>query len=253
MPNPGRAHSALSATSPLATVRSPGVRALAITPEGLAHSHSESLRWVDAVLQGLQDSRLDEPSLALQIRDKTASPEQFKQMARWIHGACANWKGKIVLNGGSRQMHHLARELGLAGVHLRSDELMEAELLDTRPEPAGSSPASSSSDVLIGASCHSLEELLAAQAAEAHYAVIGPIFATPSKRRYGSALGTEIIEQATTLAELEALALLALGGIDSDTASLALAAGADGLAAIRSFTTASGTTQICNLVADAQS
>ena len=45
-------------------------------------------------------------------------------------------------------------------------------------------------EFVVGVSCHSLEEALAAQAAGADYILLGPIFATPSKLPYGPPLGT---------------------------------------------------------------
>ncbi|PAM39185.1 DNA mismatch repair protein MutT, partial [Acinetobacter baumannii] len=61
----------------------------------------------------------------------------------------------------------LARNLGV-GVHLGSEQLQS---LQERPLPAGQ---------LVAASCHDLEQLLAAQRLGCDFAVLGPVQATAS-------------------------------------------------------------------------
>jgi thiamine-phosphate pyrophosphorylase len=84
----------------------------------------------------------------------------------------------------------------------------------------------------VGASCHSLEEAVAAQAAGADYLLLGPIFATPSKLPYGPPLGitklAEVTQQVT-------IPVFALGGITPDRVAACLASGAVGIAGIRIF------------------
>ena len=62
--------------------------------------------------------------------------------------------------------------------------------LGTRSMPADLVRRLAPRDFVVGVSCHSLEEALAAQAAGADYILLGPIFATPSKLRYGPPLGS---------------------------------------------------------------
>ncbi len=202
------------------------------------------------MLTGIADSRLAMNAVAIQIRDRRADRQQLTELALVLKAACAPTKVRLVLNGDRA----LASDLSLHGVHLTSAQLRRLHQPDqpdqpNQPDhPAESNPAHSCP--LLGASCHSFEELLLAEAAGAQYAVLGPIFDTPSKRPYGAPLGVRAIELAQGRPEQLKLFVLALGGINIDTGTQALTAGADGLAAIRSFTTSTCTTQLCNLVAD---
>lgn len=92
-------------------------------------------------------------------------------------------------------------------------------------------------DFLIGVSTHTLSEAEAARRGGADFATFGPIFDTPSKRAFGPPVGlARLSEAARTLAPFP---LLALGGITHENAPEALAAGAQGIAAIRMFSDAS--------------
>jgi len=82
---------------------------------------------------------------------------------------------------------------------------------------------------LIGVSAHAPREVAAAAAAGADFAVLGPIFETPSKRAYGAPLGTAALAAAHAAARLP---LFGIGGIDAERAA-AVRANADGIAVIR--------------------
>ncbi|HUP22118.1 MAG TPA: thiamine phosphate synthase [Thermoanaerobaculia bacterium] len=85
--------------------------------------------------------------------------------------------------------------------------------------------------LLVGVSTHSAEEVSAAFAEGADYVTFGPVFATPSKLRYGPPLGLERLAEVSVLG----LPVLALGGVDAQRALTALSAGAHGVAGIRCF------------------
>jgi thiamine-phosphate pyrophosphorylase len=85
---------------------------------------------------------------------------------------------------------------------------------------------------VIGVSCHSLEEAIAAESGGADYLVLGPVFETPSKLGYGPPLGLEKLCNVTSRIRIP---VLALGGITVDRVRLCLEAGASGIAGIRIF------------------
>jgi thiamine-phosphate pyrophosphorylase len=85
---------------------------------------------------------------------------------------------------------------------------------------------------VIGVSCHSLGEAMAAESGGADYLVLGPVFETPSKLGYGPPLGLEKLRNITSRIRIP---VLALGGITVDRIRPCLEAGASGIAGIRIF------------------
>jgi thiamine-phosphate pyrophosphorylase len=88
------------------------------------------------------------------------------------------------------------------------------------------------SSFIIGASCHSLDEAMAAESGGADYLVLGPIFETPSKLECGPPLGLEKLRNVTSRLKIP---VLALGGITVARVRPCLEAGACGIAGIRIF------------------
>jgi thiamine-phosphate pyrophosphorylase len=87
-------------------------------------------------------------------------------------------------------------------------------------------------EFLVGVSCHSLEEALAAQAAGADYLLLGPVFETPSKVQYGPPLGVTKLRE---VASQVTVPVFALGGITVERVGICLESGAAGIAGIRIF------------------
>ena len=110
---------------------------------------------------------------------------------------------------------------GADGVHLGGQSMPVQVARQVAPRP-----------FLIGASCHSLREAMAAEAGGADYLVLGPIFETPSKLAYGPPLG---LEELRNVASQIRIPVLALGGITVGRIGPCLEAGASGIAGIRIF------------------
>ena len=85
-------------------------------------------------------------------------------------------------------------------------------------------------EVWIGCSTHAPDEAARAAADGADYVVLGPIYATPSKQRYGAPLGVEALARTRI-----AVPLIAIGGITADRAGEVCDAGARGVAVIRTI------------------
>ncbi len=100
---------------------------------------------------------------------------------------------------------------------------------------------------LIGVSTHAPEEVAAAQGAGADYAVLGPLFDTPSKRAFGAALGLDALRRARAASTLP---LFGIGGIEAANAAAVREAGADGVAVIRAVLAAADPAAAAAALAD---
>jgi len=154
----------------------------------------------------------------LQIREKDLPARELITIVRSAVEAARGRSTRIVVN----DRLDVALGLGAAGVHLGIQSLpapIVREIVSPR--------------FLVGVSCHSLEEALAA-AARADYILLGPIFETPSKLQYGSPLGLAKLRE---VAAQVSVPILALGGITVERARACLEAGAAGIAGISIFQT----------------
>ena len=115
----------------------------------------------------------------------------------------------------------VALAAGAKGVHLGTQSMPVQVVRRLAPRP-----------FVIGVSCHSLGEAMAAESGGADYLVLGPIFETPSKLGYGPPLGLEMLRSVTSRIRIP---VLALGGITVERIRPCREAGASGIAGIRIF------------------
>ncbi|MCK6557510.1 thiamine phosphate synthase, partial [Candidatus Binatia bacterium] len=80
--------------------------------------------------------------------------------------------------------------------------------------------------LLVGASVHSLDEAVAAEKAGADWVTFGPVYDTPSKRRYGPPQGLAALER---VAGALRVPVVAIGGITPERVREVRAAGARGV------------------------
>jgi thiamine-phosphate pyrophosphorylase len=154
----------------------------------------------------------------IQIREKDMATRPLSELARAAAAFACGSRSRVVLN----DRLDVALTIGAQGVHL-GGQSMPAEEVRTAVTP----------DFWIGASCHSAEDVRAAEEAGADYALLGPIFETPSKRIYGPPLGLGVLERAAQC--VRRMPVLALGGITVERAAECTAAGAAGIAGITMF------------------
>jgi thiamine-phosphate pyrophosphorylase len=164
----------------------------------------------------------------LSARDLTWLTSQILSPARGGHDLAGtrNHGARIIVN--DRLDVALAERAG--GVHLGESSLpvIDAKRLAIM--------RGVSDDFLVGVSCHSLEAAKFAEREGADYLFFGPIFATPSKVRFGAPQG---LERLAVVCDSVSIPVIAIGAITLENASTCLAAGAAGIAAIRLFQQAS--------------
>lgn len=158
----------------------------------------------------------------VQIREKDWPTRELLALVHEAVARAAGQTTRILVN----DRLDAALAAGAHGVHLGSESMPVKEVVrwcrkSHLPE-----------NFLIGASCHSVQEVAAAEQDGASYAILGPVFATPSKERFGPPLGVQVLAEACRAVKIP---VLAIGGVTVENARACFEAGAAGLAAIRLF------------------
>lgn len=153
----------------------------------------------------------------IQLREKDLPCRELFGLAKSAVATSQGSKTRIVVN----DRLDVAMAAGAHGVHLGGQSASPQAVRRHVDK-----------DFLVGVSCHSMEESLKAEAGGADYVLLGPIFDTPSKRRFGPPLGLNNLSE---VAKRTRIPVLALGGITVERVSLCVEAGASGIAAIRLF------------------
>jgi thiamine-phosphate pyrophosphorylase len=124
----------------------------------------------------------------------------------------------------------VARASGADGLHLPADSL-----------PVAAVRGWVGPSWMVGASCHNALEVERAAADGADYALLGPVFATPSKPG-AQPLG---LQRLAEICGRVSIPVFALGGVDLGNAGDCVAAGARGVAGIRLFQQAADLEAVC--------
>ena len=145
----------------------------------------------------------------VQIREKDLAARDLFQFTLAVMEARAQDPNiqahpKILINTRA----DIAKATGADGVHLPS-----------------TAPRETLPGLLVGRSCHTLQDV---QTAQADLVTFGPVFPSPGK---GPATGLELLAQACRIRK----SVYALGGITWENAAACMQAGATGIAGIRLF------------------
>jgi thiamine-phosphate pyrophosphorylase len=166
----------------------------------------------------------------IQIREKDLSARELlavtREAVKVAHGSAT----RIIVN----DRLDVALAAGAGGVHLGETSMTVAAVNGWRSE-------SNLRGFLIGASCHSVETVRAAERDGADYVIFGPVFSTPSKEKFGAPQGINLLAEASKAVKIP---VLAIGGISEENARGCFDAGAAGIAAIRMFSGESNLTRL---------
>jgi thiamine-phosphate pyrophosphorylase len=151
---------------------------------------------------------------AVQLREKDLGTRPLLKLAAELLSLTRKHGGLLFIN----DRVDLVMALGADGVHLRSDSM-----------PVQAARRVLGPTRLIGASVHSVEEVLKAETEGADFVVLGPIYDTPSKRLHGDPIGLHLLEEASQQSHIP---IFAVGGISLPRVQDVRRVGARGVALI---------------------
>jgi len=151
----------------------------------------------------------------IQLREKIASPFQFFAQAEAAVRAARELGAKIIIN----DRVDIALAVKADGVHLGQEDL-----------PPDAARRILGSEAIIGYSTHTLKQARLAAQMPVDYVAIGPIFDTTTKQSTNATVGLEGLVRVREA--LDAMPLVAIGGITSENIGAVLKSGADVVALI---------------------
>jgi thiamine-phosphate pyrophosphorylase len=151
---------------------------------------------------------------SVQVREKDLGAHDLAALCRRVLAALAPTSCLLVVN----DRVDVALAVGAGGVQRTSTSLT---VRDIKGIVKG--------ELRVGASVHSLEESIEAEAAGADWVTFGPVYDTPSKRPWGAPQGLAALER---VAGAVRIPVVAIGGITPERVGEVRTAGAHGVAAI---------------------
>ena len=157
---------------------------------------------------------------AVQVREKDLSAAELAALCRRLREPTRERSALLIVNDRA----DVALAVGADAVQRTHSSLAVAEIREIVDKR-----------LRIGASTHAPEEALAAEAEGADWIVFGPVYDTPSKRRYGAPQGLRALE---AVAAAGRIPVIAIGGIVPERVPEVRRAGARGVAVISALLTA---------------
>ena len=190
----------------------PDFRLYLITDRKLFGSADELLQTIDKALAG--------GVRAVQLREKDLDTRLLLALAYSMRKMTKRYGAKLFINDRA----DIALAVGADGVQLGRAGM-----------PVQAVRKLSGDSLMIGVSTHSVAEAFQAKADGADFITLGPVYATPSKLRYGNPIGIQVLQDA---AGSLGLPVFAIGGIRIDRVTDVLRKGAYGIALISAVLTA---------------
>lgn len=151
---------------------------------------------------------------ALQLREKDIPVKELYEMAYKIRELTHRYGARLFIN----DRLDVALSVGADGVHLARTGI-----------PLRAVQRVTGKGMLIGVSTHTIEEAIGAESEGADFITFGPVYETPSKKKYGPPVGIERLKEVT---EKVSIPVFGLGGIKADRVVDILKSGAWGVALI---------------------
>lgn len=186
--------------------RSVDFRLYLITDRTLFSTEALFLKALDAALQG--------GVKALQLREKDLPIRKLLRLAEAVRELTLPYGARLFINDRA----DVALGVDADGVHLGHSSL-----------PAHAVRKVIGDGRLIGVSAHSEAESNAAAEQGADFITFGPVFDTPSKRKYGAPLGTALLRRVATTVSVP---VFGIGGIKRENLTEVLLTGSAGAALI---------------------
>lgn len=186
-------------------MRRPGFDIYLITDRGLFAGTDELIGSVEGALGG--------GIRGVQLREKDLPAGELLELARRLKRLTAEYGAKLLIN----DRVDIALGAGADGVHLGQSSFGPREARELMREG------------LVGVSAHSLDEALEAQGEGADFITMGPVYHTPSKKKYGEPIGLTALTEAAGALKIP---VFAIGGVKKDTLKEVLSSGALGPAVI---------------------
>jgi len=151
----------------------------------------------------------------IQLREKNLPAKMLVELSLRVVSLTRGSLSRVLINDRA----DVALAAGADGVHLTANSIAPRVIRANFPP-----------DFIIGVSAHSLAEAKAAADGGADFAVFGPVFTSPGK---GDPQGIEKLKEICD--RLNPFPVFGLGGVDESNLDEVIAAGAQGVAAIRSL------------------
>ncbi|WP_020167776.1 MULTISPECIES: Nudix family hydrolase [Methylotenera] len=196
--------------SPVLPANAPIMHALALPP---IYAISNVAEMGETAFLTALELQLKQGLGLIQIREKQLKRMDLINLVTKIQHLAKPYTAKVLLNADIP----LAIELGVDGVHLNSEILMDCQL---KP-----------SDLMVAASCHNRTEIAQAEKLGLDFVVLSPVNMTKSHENV-TPIGWQLFEQ---LIQNSNVPVYALGGMQKSDMPLALKAGARGIAMQRAI------------------